>query len=345
MHSAIRTSKPPSSDAVVWSGSQRGRSPSFAAMPPPRMHSVTHTPGPFEPVRCPPDDLLLERDPELASPRPALRRTVHRQLVRRQRAAERRGRGRQDHRAARRRSTGGPPHRLAVGHLRADAVADAFGTAGRLARSHAARARRCGACGAPCRRRALGRALDAARSDPTHRPGGRRCAVGRWRDARSVALPGPAHRKHERAAHPELSRRLARQRSPAAGRALGAAGAQLRPPGAVALVARRRRRDGAASRPQRARPLRRDAGQPVLRHRAAGRRPAKPAGLGARRGPGARRAAAARGARGDRAGQRLADADRSRGAGCGGRRCPGVHRRVHRRRAVGAGRRRAALSP
>ena len=31
------------------------------------MHSVTHTPGPVEPIPCPPDDLLLERDPELAT--------------------------------------------------------------------------------------------------------------------------------------------------------------------------------------------------------------------------------------------------------------------------------------
>jgi len=31
------------------------------------MDSVTHTPGPVEPVRCPPDDLLLEREPELAA--------------------------------------------------------------------------------------------------------------------------------------------------------------------------------------------------------------------------------------------------------------------------------------
>jgi DNA-binding CsgD family transcriptional regulator len=31
------------------------------------MDSVTHTPGPVEPVRCPPDDLLLERNPELAA--------------------------------------------------------------------------------------------------------------------------------------------------------------------------------------------------------------------------------------------------------------------------------------
>jgi DNA-binding CsgD family transcriptional regulator len=31
------------------------------------MHRVTHTPGLIEPVPCPPDDLLLERDPELAT--------------------------------------------------------------------------------------------------------------------------------------------------------------------------------------------------------------------------------------------------------------------------------------
>lgn len=30
------------------------------------MHSVTHTPGLVEPIPCPPEDLLLERDPELA---------------------------------------------------------------------------------------------------------------------------------------------------------------------------------------------------------------------------------------------------------------------------------------
>ena len=213
-------------------GRQRGSSPfqcdaSSHACTASRIH-----PG-SEPVPCPPDDLLLERDPELASLGQRLdalcrgsspggsvllsgEAGVGKTTV--LRAAARRG---------------GPTDRLAVGHLRADAVADASGTFGRLARSHAAGAGRCGARGAPCRRRALGRARDAARSDPTHRPGGRRCAVGRRRDARPAALPGPAHRRHERAARPELSRRRARQRPPAAERALGPAGAQLHPHGAA----------------------------------------------------------------------------------------------------------------
>src|SRR6187402_809574 len=47
-------------------GRQRGSSPFQGDASSPRMHSVTHTPG-FEPVPWPSDDLLLERDPELAS--------------------------------------------------------------------------------------------------------------------------------------------------------------------------------------------------------------------------------------------------------------------------------------
>src|SRR5580765_7687596 len=116
--------------------------------------------------------------PRVDDPRPASCRTVQWNFVWRKRAAEWRSRSRQDHGPGCRRSASGPPHRLAVGYLRADVVANASRPLSRLARSYAARVGRCGARRTPCSLGALWCSRDAARSGATHRLGGRRCAVG-----------------------------------------------------------------------------------------------------------------------------------------------------------------------
>ena len=140
---------------------------------------------------------------------------------------------------------GGPPHRLAVGHLRADAVADAAGAAGRLARSHAA----CAAAAVRAGRHAaevLSGVLSMLR-DPT-RPTVLVVDDAQWADSATLDLLRYLGRRIESTrALLVLSYRDDALATITRCWVLSGLPARSCAPGAGALVARRRGRDGAAA--------------------------------------------------------------------------------------------------